>query len=154
MSQCAKLLSMRWGDVRSSPSRGDNTSSTGATKMSGNTRPIGYRPPKSNGHVGGQVTFEEITQLHPVVHIRRRKGPPAGETKRDRFRRLGALRMIHALQAIRLLGNLSARAIYEAYPDDIVRIRATLLDAVTDMSKRFNPRTVTEEFAFPAQDKA
>lgn len=110
--------------------------------MASNTRPLGHQPLK-------QVTFERVTELHPQQKkLARRRPPPPNETKHDRFRRLATARMIHARYAIRLLGNLSARSLYESTPDEVARMRAALLDDVADMAKKFMANVRRQEFSF------
>lgn len=61
---------------------------------------------------------------------------PEVETARQRFLRLGQGRMVNALHAIRLIGNLSAQG-YEWTPDDIVLMKASIAEVVEEGFARF-----------------
>lgn len=63
------------------------------------------------------------------------------EDKRQRFLRIGQPRMNRALSTIRLIGNLS-EAQYEWGEADVMHIRQTLLEAVTDVVERFESKLV------------
>jgi len=65
-----------------------------------------------------------------------RKPPPAGETARERFLRIGQPRVANAVRDIRLIGNL-ARGAYEWTDRDVALIQSTLYRAVDDMVKDF-----------------
>lgn len=61
------------------------------------------------------------------------------EDPRQKFLRLGQPRMVRALQAIKLIGNMSAPH-YQWDRSDVSHIRQTLLEAVGDMLDRFEIR--------------
>lgn len=67
---------------------------------------------------------------------RGRKSPPVGENKRDRFKRLCKSRMDKAVNAIDLLGNLSAPH-YHWNTDDLDAMHKALMDAVERTFSRF-----------------
>lgn len=50
---------------------------------------------------------------------------PQGETKRQKFTRLGAIRVSKALKAIDIVGNLSTGG-YEYGPNDVAKIKNAL----------------------------
>lgn len=75
-----------------------------------------------NQRVIGRVRRAQAPQ--PEVKKGRRP-PPPNETARQRFIRIGQPRVIAAVKAIRLLGNL-ARGDYDWHPDDVARMRATI----------------------------
>jgi len=72
----------------------------------------------------------------------KRNAPPTGralaktESRREKFLRIGQGRMVNALHAIRLIGNL-AGPIYDWSESDLVLMHNTLSDAVEDAFKRF-----------------
>lgn len=74
-----------------------------------------------------------------------RKRAPEGETKADRFKRIGNIRIDNALDAIRLCGNLSSPDSYEYTPEQAAVVIGHLEKAVTDVKAAFaNPnRKVT-----------
>lgn len=75
----------------------------------------------------------------PAAPKKGRKPPPANETARGKFERLGRARMKRVLASIRLLGNL-ASPIYECSPDDVAKMKAAI-DVATDAAMlRFMPR--------------
>ena len=107
--------------------------------MTGNTRPLGHIRPHKNTHPVPDNFFD--MPRAPTLHTKRaRKSPPPNESKRDRFKRLALTRMRNALYAIRLIGNLSTSEIYESTEDDVARIHATLLDAVSESTNRFKKK--------------
>lgn len=67
---------------------------------------------------------------------RGRYAPPPNETARGRFLRIGQARMVNALQAIRLLGNLSSD-LYEVRESDVALMQATLGEAIDEALGRF-----------------
>jgi CBS domain containing-hemolysin-like protein len=62
---------------------------------------------------------------------------PVNETKADKFKRLGNMRMNKALTTIRLLGNLSSRGSYEYGEEQIANMQKALDMAVTETMQRF-----------------
>lgn len=77
--------------------------------------------------------------------------PPSDETPRERFRRIGEPRVRNALNAIRLLGNLSSPR-YEWHEDDIQKLRVRLNEQIEMVLGKFmttddNIRKV-QEFIF------
>ena len=101
--------------------------------MNGNTRPLGYigkkpPPPRLSTQLG-------------------RKSPPPAETKRDKFRRLGLARMENAIDAIRLVGNLSRRDVYEYTAEEVGALKTGLYAAVNESVSQFDTRRKIE-FAF------
>ena len=61
---------------------------------------------------------------------------PLTETPRQRFLRIGQGRMVNALHAIRLLGNLAGPG-YEWGPNDIVLLHSTITEAVEEAFAKF-----------------
>lgn len=82
------------------------------------------------------------TELRPARSRRQqptrmgRKPPPPNETPRQRFGRIGQARMVNALHAIRLIGNLAASG-YEYTADDIGLMHSTLKEALDLAFDRF-----------------
>ncbi|MER8619203.1 hypothetical protein NKG99_20590 [Mesorhizobium sp. M1409] len=70
----------------------------------------------------------------------------AGETKEEAFERIAPKRVAHALNAIRLIGNLSNRSAYAYRDQDIVDVMAVLRQALTDVESRFRVNSPTTEF--------
>lgn len=112
-----------------------------------NTMPIGRPPERQRRDIMAPKGQRQIDVLDLQAHEvgrptfpskRQRRGPPRGETKRDKFLRLGTARMQHAIYSIRLIGNLSRDDVYEYNANDIALIRATLLDAVAEAMGQFN----------------
>lgn len=66
----------------------------------------------------------------------RRQAPPKEENDRQRFLRIGQARMVNALHAIRLLGNLAGQG-YDYTPDDIALMHNTVQEAVATAFGRF-----------------
>jgi hypothetical protein len=73
---------------------------------------------------------------------RGRYAPPPGETARERFIRLGQARMVNALHAIRLLGNLSSD-LYQVTDRDVALMHSTLTEAINDALGRFRRPSTT-----------
>jgi hypothetical protein len=71
---------------------------------------------------------------------RGRKTPPSGESKRDRFVRLGEKRVLKAVEAISLIGNLSAPH-YDWNEDDLDKMHTALMDAIERTFARFETKT-------------
>ena len=65
-----------------------------------------------------------------------RKPPPQGETPRQRFLRIAQARVVNALHAIRLVGNLAGQG-YEWTPSDIVLMHNTLTEGLEQSFSRF-----------------
>lgn len=76
------------------------------------------------------------------LSVRRRRPTPAPpmrtlvETNRQRFLRIGQYRIVNALKALRLVGNLAGQG-YEYTPDDIALMRNTIGEAVEEAFARF-----------------
>jgi len=60
----------------------------------------------------------------------------SGETKNQRFKRLGKARMIKALEALDMLINLSSSQ-YEATPEDVIKMLNALNLKVLDIKNSF-----------------
>ena len=58
------------------------------------------------------------------------------ESARRRFVRIGQARMVNALHAIRLIGNLASPG-YEWTPDDVSLLHNTLMEAIDSAFARF-----------------
>ena len=65
-----------------------------------------------------------------------RKTPPENETSRQRFLRIGQARVVNALHAIRLVGNLAGQG-YAWTPSDIVLMHNTLTEGLEQAFSRF-----------------
>lgn len=63
---------------------------------------------------------------------------PEGETKSQKFVRLGGARVGKALKAIRGIGNLAGRG-YEYTPAQVDKIAGALKDAVNSTMGKFDP---------------
>lgn len=74
------------------------------------------------------------------------KQPPR-ETKAEAFERMAPPRVTRALDAIRLIGNLSARHDYEYSPADVEQIFRALRKACDDAETRFRNNSPREAFA-------
>ena len=68
------------------------------------------------------------------------------ESKGDKFVRLAEPRVEKALTAIRRVGNLGARSLYEYQDEDVEAIVGTLSQALADMESRFRERPRQQEF--------
>ena len=66
-----------------------------------------------------------------------RRPPPPNETARQRFLRIGQPRVVAAVKAIRLLGNL-ARGDYEWSPEDVTRFRYAILHELDLVTTEFD----------------
>lgn len=75
-------------------------------------------------------------KVHVNGRRRERSHPPANESARDRFIRIGSKRMKNLLRELRLIGNLSS-ANYEVSPRDIQVMQRTVVHAVDDTFSRF-----------------
>lgn len=87
----------------------------------------------------------DIAQFLPQVTVRakphgngrrERRHPPAHETARDRFIRIGSQRMKNVLRDLRLLGNLSS-ANYEVTPRDVKVMRQAIATQFDQSFSRF-----------------
>lgn len=65
----------------------------------------------------------------------------AGDTKHEKFRELAERRTNKALDAIRLIGNLSNRQTYRYEDDEVRKIVKALKDAVSDVESRFSKQS-------------
>lgn len=81
----------------------------------------------------------DVTGFPAQTGKRGRKPPPPGETKRDRFVRLCEHRMAKAINAIELLGNLSAPH-YAWVPEDLDPMHTALMDTIERTFSRFEAR--------------
>ena len=61
------------------------------------------------------------------------------ETKAEKFQRLAPPRIQKALDAIGLIGNLSAKGNYEYTPDQVAKIKAALDAKVSSVMAGFSP---------------
>lgn len=59
------------------------------------------------------------------------------ETKRQKFTRLGGIRMAKAIQAIRVIGNLAGSG-YEYTPADVQKIQTALNGEVNTLIQKFS----------------
>ena len=64
-------------------------------------------------------------------------GTDRGRQKHDKFRELGENRTNRALEAIRRVGNLSNRQLYEYEEGEVKKIVKALRDAVADIEAKF-----------------
>ncbi|RWP05083.1 hypothetical protein [Mesorhizobium sp.] len=71
---------------------------------------------------------------------------PIRESKEDAFDRLAPARMSRALDAIRLVGNLSNRSAYAYSADDVADMVGVLRLAITDIESRFRVNSPRVEF--------
>lgn len=62
----------------------------------------------------------------------------AGDTKHAKFRELAEKRTNKALEAVRLIGNLSNRQTYVYEESEVRKIVKALRDAVSEVEARFN----------------
>jgi len=72
----------------------------------------------------------------PARATRRKRAMP-GETKRDKFLRIGQYRVTNALLSIRLVGNLADTKTYEWKPEDAVLMVTAMQEALDMVSTRF-----------------
>lgn len=71
------------------------------------------------------------------------KAAPEGETKRQKFERLGSARMSKVIKGITALGNLSGSS-YEFKPEDVEKMRTAIQDATKAALARFVPKVKGE----------
>lgn len=72
------------------------------------------------------------------------------ETKRQKFTRLGSIRMAKAIQSIRVIGNLASSG-YEYTPADVQKIQNALNSEVTTLVQKFtagNGKSTAGSFQF------
>lgn len=62
---------------------------------------------------------------------------PVGETKADKFRRLGSARVVKAVKAISVIGNLAGSG-YEYTPEQVQTIRDVLAGELETALGNFN----------------
>lgn len=74
------------------------------------------------------------------------KPAPKSEDKRARFVRMALPRVNRAVNAIRLIGNLSG-PVYKSTPQDLDQIKAALIEAIGEALDRFE-KPVREPRAF------
>lgn len=83
--------------------------------------------------------------------------PEAGESRRDRFFRIGQPRMNRVLNSIRLLGNLASPN-YDFNSDDIARMRTAIDEQLNKtfllFERRLGRAARTAEFSFGQRQKA
>ena len=70
-----------------------------------------------------------------------RPGTPADERKHAKFRELAEKRTNKALEAVRLIGNLSNRQTYVYEEAEVRKIMKALRDAVSEVEARFGKTT-------------
>lgn len=68
------------------------------------------------------------------------------ETKEEKFRRLAIPRVTRALDAVRLIGNLSNKASYSYTDDQVDKIEAALRSSVEETMKLFRGKAKDEGF--------
>lgn len=68
-----------------------------------------------------------------------RRPVPEGETRRDKFMRIGQRRMEAVIRQIQLLGNLCSPA-YDCNSEDITLMRDTIMHELDMALARFTPR--------------
>lgn len=68
-----------------------------------------------------------------------------GETKADRFRRIGTRRLRNILNQMRLLGNCASPANYEYTQEQVETIFKHLDKAVEDLKTAFNPKAKQDD---------
>lgn len=76
-----------------------------------------------------------------IVEVKRlgRKPVPEGETRHDRFMRIGTKRMNNAIRQIQLLGNLCSPN-YECDANDLALMRDAIIRELDMALARFTPR--------------
>lgn len=79
------------------------------------------------------------TAAKPAVRRMGRKPVPEGETRHDRFIRIGTKRMNNAIRQIQLLGNLCSPN-YECDADDLALMRDAVIRELDMAFARFTPR--------------
>lgn len=98
------------------------------------------QPPKS------MAEFEQYFQP-------KQKGQPPAESNRAKFVRLVNGRVNSALHAIRLIGNLANRQLYDYDEPDVIRIKQILEASVTVMIDKFTQRD-RKEWVFDVEGEA
>lgn len=76
------------------------------------------------------------------------KSAAAKAERGEKFRELGAKRMGTALNAIRLIGNMSNRSSYDYTEEQVAIMSKTLHQAVTDVMAKFEPKGASEKPTF------
>lgn len=61
-----------------------------------------------------------------------------GESKRDKFKRLAGKRVNKVIEALRIFGNLSNRAIYDYTEEDVDEIFGQLNEVITEVNDKFH----------------
>lgn len=74
-----------------------------------------------------------------------RKSPPPGETKRGKFKRLAEPRTTNILEALRILGNLANRNIYDYHEGDILQIFSAIEARVEAIKSKFEAQSSKKE---------
>jgi hypothetical protein len=64
--------------------------------------------------------------------------PKSGDSRREKFRQLAEKRTNKALEAIRVVGNLSNRQTYKFEDTEVRKILKALRDAVSEIEARFS----------------
>lgn len=67
---------------------------------------------------------------------------PVGETKAQRFIRLGSIRMSKALSSVRVIGNL-ASSNYDYTPDQVAKMQTAINNAVKETFAKFGQTSTT-----------
>lgn len=71
---------------------------------------------------------------------------PKNESKRERFRRLAALRTNEALNRLKILGNCSNKSAYEYTEEEINKIFSAIEKKAQQVRAKFDLPTGREEF--------
>jgi len=74
--------------------------------------------------------------------------------KRDNFIRLAEGRVTRAIEAIRVIGNLSNRSNYEYTEDDAKKIILALQSEISDLKKQFAPKSTNRTDKFRLRDSS
>lgn len=78
----------------------------------------------------------------------------AGETKEEKFVRLGEYRMNKAIDAIGRIENLSNRSAYDYTPEQVEAMFSVLESRVAEVKAKFTATKVKENIAFSFESKA
>lgn len=130
--------------------------STGATRpLQFDPQPTGKKKKKKGAAVQLVTSVVPPTADPPARAIRhKRKHPPANETSRDKFIRLVTSRVTTATTAIRLIGNLANRHVYQYEDEDIPAIRSTLIASIDEALSQFTKKKRAEiKFVLPVVRK-
>lgn len=68
-----------------------------------------------------------------------------GETKAERFKRLGTKRLRNVINQMRILGNCASTANYEYTPEQIELMFSHLNKAMKDLNDAFNPKAKQDD---------